>query len=160
MVCIGGAGQGCYRRSNGKSDSNSNVDDDNKGRGMGGSFCNARTRSESRSRSPWNSNRKRYIGTADLGALRTRLRSGSRSGSESRLRRRRLWGERGGISGGGDRDNDDGDNDNSGNIGVDGEDRDYGGEARRGSSNCNGNIGSVECCCHYCRLRLCLCCHS
>ena len=77
----------------------------------------------------------------------SRSRSGLRSGSGLRLRRRRLRGERIGRSGGGGdggRSDNDGENDDVRNIGDDGEDRDDGGGVTRGIGNCNGKIGSAD----------------
>ena len=65
-------------------------------------------------------------------------RSGSSSRSGLRLRRRRLWGEQSGISGGGNGGaNYDKENDDYGNIGEDGKDGDNGGGGRK-------IIGNVE----------------
>ena len=94
IVRIGGGGRGCCRRS----DSKRNEGDENYGRGMGGSSCYARTRSGSRLRYPWISSRKSSRGTAALGESVTRSSFGSRSGSGSILRRRRLRGEQSGIT--------------------------------------------------------------
>ena len=134
-------------RSNGDSDRDSDKGEKNDGRGMGVSYCNTRTTLGSRSRYPWSSDRKRYRGSAALGASTTRSRYGSRSGLVLILRCGRIWGEQSGRSGGvgvcGCDDND-GDNENNGNIGDDGDDGDGGGGGRRGSGNCNGNVGSAD----------------
>ena len=88
----------------------------------------------------WVRNRKSYRGTAAVEALKTRSRSGLRSGLGSRLCCRRLRGEWSGISGGGsggDRGDNDRDNDDNRNIGYDGRDGDNGGGGRKVSGNVN-----------------------
>ena len=113
---IRGSGRGCHRCRNGSGDGVINGGDNYDGRGMLVSSCNARTRSGSRSIFPRSSDRKSSKGTASFGASTTRSRYGSRSGSVSRLRRRRMRGEQSGRSGSSDRSIR---NNNGGNYGDD-----------------------------------------
>ena len=76
-----------------------------------------------------------------------RSRSGSRSGSVSRSRHRRLQGERTGRSvggGGSGRNYKEGGNNSNRNVGDNGENRYDGLRGSRGSINCNGNVGSTD----------------